>query len=114
MVKQSRKREDLIMAKISKNNMYAIKYLVSQGQTAEQIAEELNLSIDNIQSFIVSENLIPKQPTAKDLMINKTAVKKTNSVSIMTQEASMMNDHNRAKYDQQKKNNGHIFQPHKK
>jgi orotate phosphoribosyltransferase-like protein len=100
--------------KISKNNMYAIKYLVAQGLNSEQIASELNLNVDNIQSIIVSENLLSKAPTAKDLMINKTAVKKTNSVSIMTQEASMVNDSNRAQYQSDSKKSEHIFNPFKK
>lgn len=100
--------------KISKNNIYAIKYLVAQGMDNKQIADELNLNADNIQAIIVSENLLPKAPTAKDLMINKTAVKKTNSVSIMTQEASMMNDHNRAKHQEKTETPSHIFNPFNK
>jgi orotate phosphoribosyltransferase-like protein len=99
------------MAKISKNNIYAIKYLFNQGLTSEQISIELNLTVENIQSVIESENLKIKTPTAKDLMINKTAVKKTNSVSIMTQEASMVNDHNRSKYSQTTEKPNHIFNP---
>lgn len=99
------------MSKISKNNIYAIKFLVGQGFDNKQIAEELNLNPDNVQSIIVSENLLPKTPTAKDLMINKTAVKKTNSVSIMTQEASMANDHNRTKYQSDSNKSEHIFNP---
>jgi orotate phosphoribosyltransferase-like protein len=100
--------------KISKNNIYAIKYLVAQGLNSEQIASELNLNTDNVQSIIVSENLSPKAPTVKDLMINKTAVKKTNSVSIMTQEASMVNDSNRAQYQADTKRSEHIFNPFQK
>jgi len=102
------------MAKISKNNVYAIKYLFAQGLNAEQMSAELNLSVENIQSVIESENLKITTPSAKDLMINKTAVKKTNSVSIMTQEASMMNDHNRSKIDSKKEAPNHIFNPFKK
>jgi orotate phosphoribosyltransferase-like protein len=102
------------MAKISKNNVYAIKYLFIQGLNAEQMSDELNLSVENIQSVIESENLKITTPSAKDLMINKTAVKKTNSVSIMTQEASMMNDHNRSKIDHKKEAPSHIFNPFKK
>lgn len=99
------------MKKISKNNVYAIKFLASQGFDSKQIADELNLNSDNVQSIIVSENLSTKPPSAKDLMINKTAVKKTNSVSIMTQEASMANDHNRTKYQSDSKKSEHIFNP---
>lgn len=99
------------MSKVSKNNIYAIKHLVSQGLSSEQIAKELNLNLSNVESIIVSENLIPKTPSAKDLMINKTSVKKTNNVSIMTQEASMANDHNRAKYQTDSTKSEHIFNP---
>lgn len=101
------------MAKISKNNIYAIKYLFSQNFTTEQIASETNLSVESVQSVIESENLIKvnQQPTAKDLMITKTAVKKNNTVAIMTQEASMMNDHNRSKLSNPQKTPDHIFKP---
>ncbi|NBX73263.1 MAG: hypothetical protein EBQ89_03075 [Alphaproteobacteria bacterium] len=104
------------MAKISKNNIYAIKYLFSQNFTLEQIAAETNLSIDSIQAIVESENLIKtnQQPTAKDLMINKTAVKKNNTVAIMTQEASMMNDHNKTKLSHLQKSPDHIFKPFNK
>lgn len=104
------------MAKVSKNNIYAIKYLFSQNFTVEQIAAETNLSVDSVQSIIESENLIKinPQPTAKDLMITKTAVKKNNTVAIMTQEASMMNDHNRAKLSSSQKSPDHIFKPFNK
>jgi orotate phosphoribosyltransferase-like protein len=102
------------MAKISKNNIYAIKYLFGQGLTPEQMSDELNLTVENIQSIIESENLKIATPTAKDLMINKTANKNTNSVSIMTKEASMMNDHNRSKIAGKKETPGHIFNPFKK
>lgn len=102
------------MNKLSKSSVYAIKYLFSQGLNAEQISTEINLSIENIQAVIDAEGLVPQQPTAKDLMINKTSVKRTNSVAIMTQEASMMNDHNRTKFDSQKNSNDHIFKPFNK
>lgn len=102
------------MSKLSKSSIYAIKYLFSQGLTAEQISSEINLSVDNIQSVIESENLVKEPPTAKDLMINQTAVKRTNSVAIMTKEASMMNDHNRTKFSSQKNSTEHIFRPFNK
>lgn len=114
MAKQSRKREGM-MSKVSKNNIYAIKYLFGQGLDAEQISAETKITVNAVQSIIESENLTrPGPPTAKDLMINKTAVKKTNSVAVMTQEASMVNDHNRTKHTQSTKNTDHIFKPFKK
>lgn len=102
------------MSKLSKSSIYAIKYLFSQGLNAEQISAEINLSVESIQSVIESENLIKEPPTAKDLMINQTAVKRTNSVAIMTKEASMMNDHDRAKFTSQKNSTEHIFRPFSK
>jgi hypothetical protein len=106
------------MAKVSKNNIYAIKYLFAQNLTVDQIASEVNLSIDSVQTVIDSENLSPPipppPPSPKDLMITKTAVKKNNTVAIMTQEASMMNDHNRAKLSSSHKSPDHIFKPFNK
>jgi hypothetical protein len=102
-----------MMAKISKSNIYAIKYLVSQGHEADFISSEINLSIDTIQSIIESENLVKKPPTSKDLMINKTLVKKQNNVSIMTPEASMLNDHNKTRHTKTD-NKNHIFNPFNK
>lgn len=99
------------MAKISKNNIYAIKYLVSQGHEIDYISSETGLSADSIQSIIDSENLAKKPITSKDLMINKTAIKKQNNVSIMTQEASMLNDHNKNKHNKKDNNKNHIFNP---
>lgn len=103
--------------KLSKNSIYAVKYLFSQGMSADKISEETGLSIDNV-SLVIEEIQSQQKPeikkTAKDLMINETAVKRTNSVSIMTKEASMMNDHNRTKNTAQQDAPPHIFNPFKK
>jgi DNA-binding transcriptional regulator GbsR (MarR family) len=104
------------MKKLSKNSIYAIKYLFSQGMSADKISEETGLSINNV-SIIIEEEIKSKtetKQTAKDLMINETAVKRTNSVSIMTKEASMINDHDRTKNKHKQDSSQHIFNPFKK
>jgi hypothetical protein len=82
------------MAKISKVKEYAINWLFSQQHTAASIAKETGLPEASVQSVldkIIAENP-PKQITSPDLMIRHTASKGLNSVSIMTREASEMND----------------------
>jgi hypothetical protein len=82
------------MAKISKIKEYAIRWLFSQQHTAESIAQEIDASETSVQSVIdqlIAENP-PKQITSPDLMIRHTSSKGLNSVSIMTREASEMND----------------------
>jgi hypothetical protein len=82
------------MTKISKTKEYAIKWLYSQQHPAEEIASEVKASIEEVQEIInqvISENP-PKKIASPDLMIRHTASKGTNSVSIMTREASQLND----------------------
>ena len=101
------------MGKLSKSNVYAIRYLHSQGLDVNQISSEINLSVDKIQS-IIDTIPSPEAPNVKDLMITKTAVKNNNTVAVMTKEASMMNDHNRTKNSNTKQSLDHIFKPFKK
>ena len=82
------------MAKMSKTKEYAIRWLFSQQHTAEAIAKEIDTPEAAVQSLIdrlIAENP-PKQIASPDLMIRHTASKGLNSVSIMTREASEMND----------------------
>jgi len=82
------------MAKISKTKEYAIRWLLSQQHTTASIAKEVDLPETTIQPLvdqIISENP-PKKITSPDLMIRHTSSKGLNSVSIMTREASEMND----------------------
>lgn len=82
------------MSKISKTKEYAIKWLYSQQQSVEDIASEVKASTEEVQGIInkiIAENP-PKKITSPDLMIRHTASKGTNSVSIMTREASELND----------------------
>lgn len=87
--------------KITKQLSYAIKWLASQNNSAEQIAEELKLTTDQVTKFL-EKNGLPKTSElavksssiqSKDLMIRHTRDKKNNSVAIMTKEASEVNDH---------------------
>lgn len=89
--------------KINKTTGYAIQWLSSCNKTPEDIALELKLSVDQVIEYIEKHhqqnntNTIETKSSqvkskSKDLMIRHTRDKKINSVSIMTQEASMTND----------------------
>lgn len=119
MVEQCRKRDDLM--KINKQVSYAIKWLVSQNNTTEQIAEELKLTVDQVSQFL-EKNSTPKTSELavksskikpKDLMIRHTRDKKNNSVAIMTKEASEVNDHlkNKSLSSTPNRNADCIFRP---
>ena len=110
------------MPKISKSQVYAVQWLVQQDKSIEEISTELNLTSKQVSS-IITDNNIQKQeqntvvspPKIKDVMINQTAVKRTNSVAIMTKEASEIADEARKRMpsnsiDQQKG----IFRPNSK
>jgi orotate phosphoribosyltransferase-like protein len=95
------------MAKLSKANQYAIMWLDSQGYTIDNIAKELNLTIEKIQPYISNkspetetetkaEAPVRTAKTSKDFMIRHSQ-NNVNSVSIMTQQASMLNDESRKK-----------------
>ena len=81
----------------NKNQEYAILWLHSQNTKPSEIADELNIPIDKVESAI-RINSEPVQTTKKknsksrDLMINKTSNKGTKRVAIMTGEASALND----------------------
>lgn len=104
MVKHSTKGTN--MKSLSKNQIYAILYLKDVNNLdIENIAQELNIAQDRLQHFFdtdYEQYTKKKKPTSKDLMIRETSAKKTNSVAIMTKEASELNDSNRAKIDQRK------------
>lgn len=110
------------MPKISKSQVYAVQWLVQQDKSIEEISTELNLTSKQVSSIITDNNIqkqeqntIVSPPKIKDVMINQTAVKRTNSVAIMTKEASEIADEARKKMpgnsiDQQKG----IFRPNSK
>lgn len=111
------------MARPSKAQQYAILWLNSQNMTTQQIAEELSISEKQVQSA-VEKHTPPAEPaiqTAKqpvgtrsqNLMIRQTSGKKTNTVAIMTGEASMLNDSLKDKSQQQRNTDKYIFRPNK-
>lgn len=96
MVKQSRKRDDL-MPKLSKAAKYAVHWLNSTGLSNEDIATELSITVKQVDSVL--DKVVTEEPQdktaeskAKNLMITHTSGKKVNTVAIMTKEASEMGD----------------------
>lgn len=122
MVTQRRKATN--MKKLSKSSEYAIQWLVNQNKNTVEISEELGLSEATVRTYIETNNIsstpitnplpIKSSPvSSKDLMIRHTRDKQTNSVAIMTKEASEKNDANRPKFKNTKANTNHIFKPNK-
>jgi predicted transcriptional regulator len=110
--------------KMTKNIKYAISWLYSQGKTINYIAEELKLTEEQVSEYIeknhpqteggqLSTTSSPVNIKSKDLMIRHTRDKKNNTVSIMTREASEVNDHMKQKMrsNENKKNEKFIFKP---
>lgn len=84
----------------NKSDVYAIYYLLDNGKDSKFISKELNIAIKIVEDTIAQrkESQNTKIPTTsskvtnKDMMIRQTSVKGTNSVAIMTKEASQVND----------------------
>jgi len=104
----------------NKKQEYAILWLHAQNKKMGDIAEELNIPIDKVDAAIRAnkspeESKQAKKSTksrSKDLMINKTSSKNTKNVSIMTGEASALNDELRKKYAGKSKHSQDcIFRP---
>lgn len=103
------------MAKLSKSNFYAIQWLHSQGMSVSDIASELKLSetqiVNNISPVAQSSEeqpVIANNP--KNLMITQTSGKGTNTVAIMTKQASELGDELKKQHNQPKSHTG-IFRP---
>lgn len=104
----------------NKKQEYAILWLHSQNKKMGDIAEELNISVDKVDAALRA-NKSPEeskqakkssQSRSKNLMINETSNKKTKNVSIMTGEASALNDNLRKKYiGKNKDTQGFIYRP---
>lgn len=103
------------MARLSKSNKYAILWLNSQGNKSEDIAKELGVTTKQIDK-ILSEKIVESAPsenkpvvpnTSKDFMIRHSQ-NNINSVSIMTQQASMLNDEARKNYPKKPGNSSYI------
>lgn len=118
------------MSKVTNTQTYAICWLNSINKTAIEIADELKLTEKqvlgvlekNTQSQKESEDVIKTATSStgqkispKDLMITHTSAKKTNSVSIMTKEASELSDDLRKKINSNNKTDQQrgIFRPNK-
>jgi uncharacterized protein (UPF0254 family) len=83
---------------------YAVLWLDSQGQEVGAISEELGIAKSSVSRTIKlyaktneqDESTTTTQPvrrkTSKDFMINKTSGKGSTGVTIMTKEASEIND----------------------
>jgi len=104
------------MAKLSKTTEYAIQYLLTTGKSAKEVADELNVTVRQVQKFVKVEEEVKtstvKTDKTKDLMIRQTSAKKNNSVSIMTQAASQVGDEfYKAQNNTAKDTSGHIFRP---
>lgn len=85
---------------LSKSDVYAIYHLVDAGKEAKFISKELGLGVKLVNDTISqrgqtkndSIKTTSSKVTNKDMMIRQTSVKGTNSVAIMTKEASQVND----------------------
>jgi len=94
---------------------YAVLWLYSQNKKAPDIAEELAITLDKVES-IIRVNSEPQQAKkiskSKSLMISQTSAKKNKSVAIMTPEASALNDELKKKFLGRNKNTQtFIFKP---
>jgi len=97
-----------MMARLSKLQIYSIKWLNSQGKNIDEIANELNLKLTTKQmEKIIPPAVIKEEPVAvvptigvKDLMITSTSGKNNNTIAIMTKDASAAADHARTSSSQ--------------
>lgn len=122
MVTQRRKR-DAIMARLNQTQIYAIRWLESQGQKSDKIAEELSLTENQVIKVLEKNTSTKQDETAiktkkssaasrsHNLMIRQTAAKKSNNVSIMTKEASELNDSSKNQGSPNPKVEKGIFRP---
>lgn len=110
--------------RINKITGYAIRWLNKEGNSVDEIANELDLSVKQVSNFLEKHNdqntsklAVTSAPiTSPDLMIRHTRDKKINNVAVMTREASMMNDEARKKTPNQisTRNANCIYRPKKK
>lgn len=110
------------MARISKTQIYAVRWLHNQNKTVEEISEELNISSKQVKKLL-EESFEHKQTPgienasslAKSMIVNKTSGKQNNNVTILTREASAFTDNKAISSPSTKaKNNNTIFKIHDK
>jgi len=108
------------MSKLNKTQIYAIRWLASQATSPEIIASELEINIEQVNktmekygsSTTNEDNVqVKKSSTKISNMITETSGKKTNSVAIMTKEASERHDAMRNKTQTKHNNEKTIFRP---
>lgn len=90
------------MSRLNKTQQYAIRWLHSQNKTDTQIANELNITTDQVIKALEKTGEVQSETNiktaksnvsrSKNLMISETSAKKSKNVSIMTREASEYND----------------------
>jgi len=105
---------------LSKTQSYAIKWLSHSGLDTSTISKELKIAEETVTEVLekgqpVNENKVPNgsEPTkkkSKNLLINETAVKKSKSVSIMTEAASQRSDEAR-RVAKNRSSDKNIFRP---
>lgn len=106
------------MSRLSKTQIYAINWLSSENKSPEDIAQELDLNLEQVAKAL--EKASPNKTSKKiktgsepaNLMINKTSGKGNNGVTIMTKEASERNDASRSKTQPPSHHNA-IYRPKK-
>jgi hypothetical protein len=110
------------MARINKIQKYAALWLNSQGWDSPKIANELSLTDSQVKNVVDSPSTTPQasiktvsspmgKSPSKNLMINESAGG-TRKVSIMTKEASAMNDDlKKSAPPEGRKNQKGIFRP---
>jgi len=106
---------------ISNTKIYAILWLSHKGKDANEIAKELKIPLESVQDAIDTdinsnnmnkkEDSITQKIDSKNLMITHTSGKKTNSVAIMTKEASEINDIKNKSSIKSDKNIKGVFRP---
>jgi orotate phosphoribosyltransferase-like protein len=109
------------MARISKTQIYAVRWLHSQKRTAEEIAEELTISLKQVKKLIEesfehvqSPNIQNGSSLTNSMIINKTNGKQNTNVTILTKEASTFIDAQKSNPKNNKKNANNIFKIHDK
>lgn len=110
------------MSRLSKTEIYAIKWLASEGEDSASISKQLKIDEQKVIAVLEKSQPLNKEkiksgsePSSKNkqktLMINETSIKRNKSVSIMTEAASQRNDEAVKKMNSRKKDNIAIFRP---
>jgi hypothetical protein len=111
------------MARSSKIETYAVQWLALKGYDVAFISKELKIEEEKVRSILEKGENIDNNNKIKNgsssvkageqnLMINETAVKRTKSVSVMTEAASQRNDETLKNMQPQAKHSEAIFRPH--